>query len=120
MGLKLSRSASRQVSPAPLRRARQISSAVRTCMAPWFSRPVSESVRAAARAASKASALPQATDARLAIAWSMVRSSASTRRTEKNATESAPRSVPFQNIGTDTAVRTERISSTPGTSTSRW
>ena len=75
-------------------------------------------MRAAARAASKASALPQATAARLAIAWSVERSSASIRRTEKKATESAPRSAPFQNMGTATAVRTERITFTPGTSTS--
>ena len=106
MGLKLSRSQSRQANGRSARWERQISSLARIWMAPWLSSPVSESVRAATVASSKASALRHATAARLAIASSVSMSSRSTGRMEKKASDSAPRSAPFQNIGTDTAVLT--------------
>ena len=119
IGLKLSRSTSRQASGRSARRARQISSLVRTWIAPWLSSPVSESVRAALLASSKASALLHATAARLGDRLERLDVLGSTGRCEKNATDSAPLSSPFQRIGTDSAVLTWAITSISGTLTSR-
>ena len=82
-GLKLSRSISRQHRGSWWRRARAISSRICMCRAPWLSRPVSESVRAAVWARSNASALLRG-HRRQARRWpaGSARSSSVTRRME--------------------------------------
>ena len=92
----------RQASGQRSRRARSTSARMRTWSAPWLSSPVSESVRAASWARSKASAFWQAVAARSATASTSSMSSWVIQRRSRKATESAPRSSSFQRTGTAT------------------